>query len=545
MSKTLLLADDSVVIQKLVGLSFANEDVELITTDNGDDALTRAREVRPDLILADVVMPGKNGYEVCEAIKNDAALSHIPVLLLTGTFEAFDEDRARQVRSDGHITKPFEAQGLVDRVTDLLSRAPATPAAAPVAAPSPPPAPEPDFAIGTDGPPELRVAHAPAASGDGAYDFFDDDASEDLAAPDPVPAAPAPLASANPGSTFGFDSDLDLLATTDPTATEPDTLDTNFELDSDGSGDLTVAVVPAEPDPVMEAPVAPPPIPSDMNAPDATQIALGETRVQEDFSAPLQAEVASLDGSLSEPASSRVPIDAPSQPPPTPVQDPGQTRLTDDLFADPIPTPPPIPDISQTTDPSMPPAMDSGFEFGFDEPSTPDPTLDAPAPSAGADLGMDPAPDVSDPLEGMTPESPQLHDFGSGNPPEVQPPSLDDAADSTHSGYDVSTSDLGDPFATSADSLTPAAPATSEVMAANVDPDPASGPTAGTGPDLSPMMRDRIHETLEKIAWEAFADVSDSIVRQVLERVESIVWEVVPQMAEALIQEEIRRMKGS
>jgi CheY-like chemotaxis protein len=78
MPKTLLLADDSVVIQKLVGLSFANEDIELVTTDNGDDALTRAREITPDLVLADVVMPGKNGYEVCAAIKGDPQLSHVP-----------------------------------------------------------------------------------------------------------------------------------------------------------------------------------------------------------------------------------------------------------------------------------------------------------------------------------------------------------------------------------------------------------------------------------------------------------------------------------
>ena len=69
MSKTLLLADDSVVIQKLVGLSFANEDVELSTTDNGDDAIARARELKPDLILADVVMPGKSGYDVCREVR--------------------------------------------------------------------------------------------------------------------------------------------------------------------------------------------------------------------------------------------------------------------------------------------------------------------------------------------------------------------------------------------------------------------------------------------------------------------------------------------
>ena len=80
--------------------------------------------------------------------------------------------------------------------------------------------------------------------------------------------------------------------------------------------------------------------------------------------------------------------------------------------------------------------------------------------------------------------------------------------------------------------------------------DPLAGiietpPTApAVAPDLSPVMRDCIHEALEKVAWEAFADLSDTIVRQVLQRVESVVWEIVPQMAEALIQEEIRRMKG-
>ncbi|NNL85826.1 MAG: response regulator, partial [Myxococcales bacterium] len=119
MPKTLLLADDSVTIQKVVGISFANEDVILLTVDNGDDAIHKAREVRPDLVLADVVMPGKNGYEVCATIKADPDLGSTPVMLLTGTFEAFDDARAQEVGADGHITKPFEAQALVDRVNAL------------------------------------------------------------------------------------------------------------------------------------------------------------------------------------------------------------------------------------------------------------------------------------------------------------------------------------------------------------------------------------------------------------------------------------------
>jgi CheY-like chemotaxis protein len=155
MPKTLLLADDSVTIQKVVGISFANEDVRIVTVDNGDDAVKKAKEIRPDIVLADVVMPGKSGYEVCAALKGDAALAHIPVLLLTGTFETFDEDKAARVGADGHITKPFEAQALVELVNARLqSAAPAKPvapaklsaaaASAPTGAPMSAPAADPE-----------------------------------------------------------------------------------------------------------------------------------------------------------------------------------------------------------------------------------------------------------------------------------------------------------------------------------------------------------------------------------------------------------------
>ena len=123
MPKNLLLADDSVTIQKVVGITFAGEDFQITAVDNGEDAVARARELRPDIILADVVMPGKNGYEVCEAIKADAALKNTPVLLLAGTFEAFDEARARSVRADAHIAKPFESQVLINKVKELLGLA--------------------------------------------------------------------------------------------------------------------------------------------------------------------------------------------------------------------------------------------------------------------------------------------------------------------------------------------------------------------------------------------------------------------------------------
>ncbi|WP_199177426.1 response regulator [Geothermobacter hydrogeniphilus] len=132
MSKRLLLADDSITIQKVIGITFANEDFQLDIVDNGDAALQKARVDRPDLILADVYMPGKNGYELCRAVKQDPGLQGVPVLLLTGTFEPFDEDKARQAGADDWISKPFESQALIDKVEELLTSA-AIPEAASVA----------------------------------------------------------------------------------------------------------------------------------------------------------------------------------------------------------------------------------------------------------------------------------------------------------------------------------------------------------------------------------------------------------------------------
>src|SRR6185295_5164895 len=120
MPKNLLVADDSLTIRKVIGMIFSTEDFQVHTVDNGIDAISKTRELRPDVVLADVMMPGKNGYEVCEALKNDPSTQGIPVMLLAGTFEAFDEARARAARADDHITKPFESQVLLDKVKTML-----------------------------------------------------------------------------------------------------------------------------------------------------------------------------------------------------------------------------------------------------------------------------------------------------------------------------------------------------------------------------------------------------------------------------------------
>jgi CheY-like chemotaxis protein len=119
-STTLLLADDSLTIHKLVALSFVDEGITLETAISGDAALQKARSVHPDVVLADVFMPGMSGYELCESIKNDPELASVAVLLLVGTFEPFDQTEAARVRSDGHVTKPFDSAELVGKVRDLI-----------------------------------------------------------------------------------------------------------------------------------------------------------------------------------------------------------------------------------------------------------------------------------------------------------------------------------------------------------------------------------------------------------------------------------------
>ena len=130
MSRTILLADDSLTIQKVVELTFADTDYEVVAVSSGDELLQRLPECRPDVVICDVIMPGRDGYEVCQEIKSNADYLHVPVILLTGTFEPFDRDRALAVGCSEITTKPFEARKLletVDRLAGTLGAAPPAP----------------------------------------------------------------------------------------------------------------------------------------------------------------------------------------------------------------------------------------------------------------------------------------------------------------------------------------------------------------------------------------------------------------------------------
>lgn len=129
MATRILLADDSITIQKVVELTFSEGDFEVFSVSNGQQALEKIPEWTPDIALLDVIMPEKSGYEVCHEIKQDPKFRDLPVLLLTGTFEPFDPERAKKSGANGHITKPFESRTLVAKVEELLASKAASPAA--------------------------------------------------------------------------------------------------------------------------------------------------------------------------------------------------------------------------------------------------------------------------------------------------------------------------------------------------------------------------------------------------------------------------------
>ena len=127
----LLLADDSVTIRKVIELTFTDEGLDVTTVATGEEAMQKFAEIKPDIVIADVNMPEPTGYRICEIIKQDDRTKHIPVLLVVGSFEPFDQTEAERVGADGFLTKPFQSiRDLIIRVDELLgteNRAP-TPA---------------------------------------------------------------------------------------------------------------------------------------------------------------------------------------------------------------------------------------------------------------------------------------------------------------------------------------------------------------------------------------------------------------------------------
>ncbi len=122
MARKILLADDSVTAQNMGRKILADAGYDVVTVNNGSAALKRITEIKPDLIVLDVYMPGYSGLEVCQRIKDAPGTAHIPVLLTVGKLEPFKPEEARRVKADAHIVKPFEASELLSAITRLEDR---------------------------------------------------------------------------------------------------------------------------------------------------------------------------------------------------------------------------------------------------------------------------------------------------------------------------------------------------------------------------------------------------------------------------------------
>jgi len=185
----LLLADDSVTIQRVIELTFADEDVKVVAVSDGDQAIARLNAEPPDIVLADIGMPGKNGYEVAAFVKRTPRLAHIPVVLLTGASEAIDPARMDGIKCDGVLAKPFEPQLVIGRVKELLSRRDRQPSAVNAAAERPAKAPQ--------------TGSQNAAELDGYFDRLDAAfANISGGAVPSVPALDLPLSYASPRTQF-------------------------------------------------------------------------------------------------------------------------------------------------------------------------------------------------------------------------------------------------------------------------------------------------------------------------------------------------------
>ena len=144
MRRTILLADDSPTIRRLVIHTFADANIEIVEVNNGDAAIKSFEEARPSVVLADIYMPGKNGYQVCSYVRSHPRLSRTPVILLVGAFDAFDAEAAQQVGATASITKPFEPGALIDLVMSVMTSESADVAVEPEPEPEPQPERHPE-----------------------------------------------------------------------------------------------------------------------------------------------------------------------------------------------------------------------------------------------------------------------------------------------------------------------------------------------------------------------------------------------------------------
>jgi CheY-like chemotaxis protein len=151
---TVYFIDDSATMREVIKIAFRRENIEVVACQDAETALAQMSQLRPDVVISDLIMPGKDGYEVCQAIKMNPATTGTPVVLMSGVVNKQVAEKAFQVKADELIRKPFQPGDLIGRVKQLLNKTAKLPAAA-----APPPMPVP---VATAAVPNASVPNANA-----------------------------------------------------------------------------------------------------------------------------------------------------------------------------------------------------------------------------------------------------------------------------------------------------------------------------------------------------------------------------------------------
>jgi CheY-like chemotaxis protein len=468
-------------------------------------------------------MPGLSGYELCRSMRQDPELAGIPVLLLTGTFETFDERRAAEVGASGHIAKPFEAQALIDRVHALLAEAANAPQAPPTLdTPSRLEAPEPDQHEREQREPMAPSSIAPSWK---EQDVVEDDAPavRPLQTPSGTPSSP-PL---------------------DPPwseASEISVEDLRVEPPAEHSVGSSLGETP---EPVLST-----------REPSAAEPVLGETTFPP------------------------VPRTEPAPEPESDLDDSWSSNVEEGLrFAEPEAAPPSESPESTRVFPSSYAGADSIDEPGRDEPKS-DSILDSALDSALESVLVEPRPEPPVPagepearsgfpeedLEGDEPDLPwaeALEEESLGTPPgsDRELPEadalfedslrfaddLDGSAPTLDPEVSITRAAEEPPPPTDSpqlESLADGWPEAAEEPAPEAAPSPKETEDPTKKASAEALDPEVVRQTLEKVAWEAFGSLSQEVVQEIVRKVEQIAWDVIPQLAERLILEEIARLKA-
>src|ERR1700690_1506629 len=180
MAKRILIADDSVTIQKAFAMTFGSEDVAVTTARSAEEGLALAQKSRPDLIIADGAMPGRSGYDFCVQVRSDPSLRGVPVYILASGQQPYDEALGQKSGADGHLLKPWDTNAFIEKVRDAISKGSTIggPTAQPRVAPS-------STARAT-------AASLPPSAMDDDYGEISIEAGRDSAPETPLPVVTAP-----------------------------------------------------------------------------------------------------------------------------------------------------------------------------------------------------------------------------------------------------------------------------------------------------------------------------------------------------------------